>query len=298
MNNWIQTYTGREFYFGNHGPADFDILDIAHSLSNLCRFNGHTRTFYSVAEHSVRVLHYVRDRRESEWAKKFHDQVRRSPHLEAWALLHDAAEAYLGDVTKPLKELMTVKTRVEGFGWVPADYSDAEKQYQRKIGERFGLPEPGHKDCPLGYIGYHDYHMLAAEARDLLSEATVARWVDVGMASSIPTIEPWSPEEARRRFLDEAAKLGLMDPADHLQQTTKKVGEVSGASPRLHPCCGVQPEYKTENGGHGTPLDVLVCPKCGTRTRGCWGRDEADEAWQKRFDVGRDLPLASPEARP
>ncbi|MEM4379972.1 MAG: hypothetical protein QXL01_04720, partial [Thermoplasmatales archaeon] len=86
MEPWIETYSGKKFDY--LAQSELDIEDIAHALSNLCRFNGHTRVFYSVAEHSVNVSSMV------------------PPELKIAALLHDAAEAYIGDVPSPLKQLI------------------------------------------------------------------------------------------------------------------------------------------------------------------------------------------------
>jgi len=86
--SWIQTYTGKCFHPREPGPDDFDIRDVAHALSLLCRFNGHCRTFYSVAEHSVRVSRIC------------------PPAAALWGLLHDLGEAYVGDLPRPLKPLM------------------------------------------------------------------------------------------------------------------------------------------------------------------------------------------------
>ena len=86
--DWIQTYTGRKFSLINPKPEDVDIIDIAYSLSRQCRFNGHTLFFYSVAQHSLLVSQNV------------------SKENEKWGLLHDAAESYIGDIVKPLKNLL------------------------------------------------------------------------------------------------------------------------------------------------------------------------------------------------
>ena len=88
MTDWIQTYTGRKFHPLDPAMTDFDLRDIAHSLSLLCRFNGHCLRFYSVAEHSVRVSRILPD------------------DLKLWGLLHDAGEAYLTDLPRPVKGQM------------------------------------------------------------------------------------------------------------------------------------------------------------------------------------------------
>ena len=79
------TYTGKEFYPLDPNPADIDIKDIAHALSNCCRFAGHIKSFYSVAQHSVIV---------SELCE---------PENALAGLLHDASEAYLSDIARPVK---------------------------------------------------------------------------------------------------------------------------------------------------------------------------------------------------
>lgn len=85
--DYMLTFTGRHFRFDAFQPDDFDIRDIAHALSNVARFNGHTLTHYSVAQHSVFVsnLCLPEDAREG--------------------LMHDAPEAYMGDMVGPLKRL-------------------------------------------------------------------------------------------------------------------------------------------------------------------------------------------------
>ena len=90
---WIQTYTGKKFFPMNPKTEDLDIIDIAHALSMKCRFVGHTKQFYSVAQHSVIV----------SWNCS-------NPHL---GLLHDAAEAYLPDVPAPIKDLYTQHIEME-----------------------------------------------------------------------------------------------------------------------------------------------------------------------------------------
>jgi hypothetical protein len=83
--DWMQTFTGRAFYPLDPRPEDIDPVDIAHALSLICRYGGHSSRFYSVAEHCVLMSHAV------------------APEHALWALLHDATEAYLGDMIRPLK---------------------------------------------------------------------------------------------------------------------------------------------------------------------------------------------------
>ena len=85
---FITTFTGKKIDLRNPQPRDITIRDIACGLSKICRFGGQCSEFYSVAQHSVLVAHLVR------------------PEYRKYALLHDATEAYLGDVIKPLKVIL------------------------------------------------------------------------------------------------------------------------------------------------------------------------------------------------
>lgn len=84
---------GQMFDFANVDPDKIDIYDIAHGLANSCRYNGQTPSFYSVAEHSLNLVEFVKNR------------VQNPRSLMKAALLHDAAEAYMGDIVRPLKRL-------------------------------------------------------------------------------------------------------------------------------------------------------------------------------------------------
>ena len=90
---WIQTYTGRKFHPLRPRVAEVDVRDIAHALSLKCRFGGHCRVFYSVAEHSVRVSRVLEAK---------------GRELAVWGLMHDAGEAYLPDVGRPVKSFLRV----------------------------------------------------------------------------------------------------------------------------------------------------------------------------------------------
>lgn len=109
--HWTQTYTGKKFFPTKPSTDDVDIIDIARALSMQCRFNGHVTRFYSVAEHSVLVSRIVEDNysiaakgrwpydRDDPWGR------RACANICLKALLHDASEAYLGDMVRPLKML-------------------------------------------------------------------------------------------------------------------------------------------------------------------------------------------------
>lgn len=165
-DTWIQTYTGRQFWPLDPRPDDIDILDIAHALAMKCRFTGHTLNFYSVAQHSVIMARNC------------------PPALRLWALLHDAGEAYLPDVARP------VKRRLPGF-------QSLENRILRCIAKRFDLPWPMPDE-----IGVYDLRALATERQDLM--ATPPRpW------RTTDTIEPfaeklfsWTPTRAEAEFLE------------------------------------------------------------------------------------------------
>lgn len=106
---WIQTFTGKKYSLLNPQPEAVDIMDIAHALSMICRYTGHIDRFYSVAEHSFLLSYQVPE----EFA------------LEG--LLHDATEAYVNDLSKPLKELLP-------------EYNSIEAKHYEVISRVFGIP--------------------------------------------------------------------------------------------------------------------------------------------------------------
>ena len=93
----FQTYSGKLIDFNNVRAEDIDIRDIAHGLAHITRFGGQAQNHITVAEHSLTVASLVPDR------YKFN------------ALMHDSAEAYLGDIPKPLKNLLPDYTRIEKY---------------------------------------------------------------------------------------------------------------------------------------------------------------------------------------
>lgn len=149
MEPWISTSTGTKFYFENPTVDMIHIEDIAHSLAMTCRFNGHCRLFYSTAQHSLLVASGVYAHLAENRGSRFTDAEIK---IVRTALLHDAAEAYIGDMVAPLK-------------WVMPAFKEVEKRIEAVIWEKFDLD---HHCADL--IKYHDLRALATEARDLLTD--------------------------------------------------------------------------------------------------------------------------------
>lgn len=167
---WIQTYTGRAFEPLAPVAADVCIHDIGHALAMKCRFNGHCRRFYSVAEHSVRLSRLV------------------SPRWAFEALMHDAAEAYLPDVPRPIKPYIGT------YALRPArSFRALEHEILVIISGCFELVYPFPEE-----IHAADLRMLVTEWRDLM--APPPRSWGIGALPFAETIIPWSPEESEARF--------------------------------------------------------------------------------------------------
>lgn len=167
-HDWMVTYTGRKFYPTNPNPADIDIVDIAHGLSMICRFGGHVKQFYSVAQHSVMACELA------------------EPSVRLAALLHDATEAYIGDCIRPLK------VQLPQFNAVEAKVCAA-------ICERFGLKLTHSDKVAIKFI---DNTLLMTERRDL-TDSNHFRWIEELEAfKPLPfSINPVTQPEAEQAFL-------------------------------------------------------------------------------------------------
>ena len=169
VGGWMQTYTGGRYYPVDPLPSEVGIEDIAHALSMLCRFGGHCHTFYSVAEHSVHVSRLV---------PREHALV---------GLLHDATEAYVCDVPRPLKLSLPEYKNAEHLNWLA-------------IAAHFSLAS----SMPA-VIKHADNAILHVEQRVLMRPDPGRDWC-VGDVGPIDTrdvrIECWSPKWARETFFD------------------------------------------------------------------------------------------------
>lgn len=189
IGNWMQTIGGRAFYPLDPHPSDIDIQDIAHALSHICRFGGHCTEFYSVAEHCVRVSRAI-EAAGGTVAEMFE------------GLMHDASEAYLGDVVWPLKQAGAL-----------AGYKNIERRVEQVIADRFCLP---HEQSAI--VKRFDLVLLSTEKRDLMRdgvgredgakrEGTAAReklgaWHSDAFESLPERIDTMTPTIARMKFLD------------------------------------------------------------------------------------------------
>lgn len=142
--NWIMTYTGKHFHLADPKPEEVDREDIAHGISNICRFTGHTKYFYSVGTHSILCAEQAR--KDGMTAK-----------VQLYCLLHDASESYLADINRPLKELL---------GNI---YTDLEDVVMSAVWKHFNLPEPTDEEWTT--VKHYDNLMLAHEIGQLMINA-------------------------------------------------------------------------------------------------------------------------------
>ena len=174
---YLQTVSGRWVNPFDPDPGQLDAGDIARALANQCRFGGHSRVFYSVAQHSVIVSELV-EQRGGDVEDVFA------------ALMHDASEAYLGDMPHPLKHRSPLG----------AAFKDAEEHLERAIRDRFGIK----RDVPE--IKRADRALLATERRAFSAEDW--HWPELdGVEPLDLELTALSPDEAAEAFARRYAEL-------------------------------------------------------------------------------------------
>lgn len=163
QNGCIQTYSGIHIYPLHPDPKSINLKDIAHALSMLCRYNGHCKEFYSVAQHSVLVSRYV--------PKQYALQ----------GLLHDASESYIADLVRPIKKYFK-------------DYLLIEEGLMEAVAHRFDLLWP----FPV-IVKEVDRRMLVTEFRDIMGNQKINL---PDFEPFKERIEPMMPAAAEKNFLD------------------------------------------------------------------------------------------------
>lgn len=162
--DWMQTRGGCQFWPLDPRADEVQISDIASALSKLCRYGGQCLRFYSVAEHCVHVANHA------------------PAGFELAALMHDASEAYLSDVIRPIKSHLS-------------NYLEIEAGLERVIAERFGLTWPMPAE-----VKRLDTAILADE-RDQAMMPPPVPWSQTTEPPLGVTLQFWSPTRAEHEFL-------------------------------------------------------------------------------------------------
>lgn len=182
VKNTIRLRSGRYFDLRNPQPEQFTLGDIAGALSKMCRFGGQIDRFYSVAEHCVRCcVQAIGDGANADVCRA--------------ALMHDAAEAFIGDVVKPLKVMLPEYATVE----------DAVEHVIRRKYWLFALPDTA------AAVKEIDRAMLIAERKALFSADGVEWTGEKAVRQLAVKFECWEPEAAESQFHLHAAFLGITD---------------------------------------------------------------------------------------
>lgn len=170
--NYIETFTNKQYHFMNPSVSEVCIEDISQALSMSCRYSGHVKSFYSVAEHcciiSDKILDLTGDKSQA------YD-----------ALMHDASEAYLNDIPRPIKPHLDNYLSIEGM---------AERCIQKAL----------HCNPMNNLIAELDKNIVRDEAVQLFN--SIPSWVNDYESIGI-TVLSLTPEDAKREFLSRFERL-------------------------------------------------------------------------------------------
>lgn len=170
----IQTYSGD--FVNLMSTRLFNLEDIAHALSQMCRFSGHTRFHYSVAQHSVYVSLAMPVSR---------------PRLRLAALLHDAAEAYMSDISSPLKHVLP-------------DYKAIETSLLQRIFDHFGIGDLLVSPGAMDVVKKADLMMFATERDQLLKPNNSHYWdIIEDIPRAVIVLPEMSARDAKEMFISE-----------------------------------------------------------------------------------------------
>jgi hypothetical protein len=180
--NWMQTYTGKAYWPCDPKTEEVDIHDIAHALSLICRYTGHCKKFYSVAEHSVHVSHLV------------------PPEYAFYGLMHDAQEAYVNDIARPLKPSI-------------AGYQEIEEMNWRVICDKYRMPYELPRE-----VKEIDRRICMDEQAAIMGPSPFPWDKDLGLPTGIG-ICAWAPEKAEQMFIARFRETG----AAHVKRVLRDV---------------------------------------------------------------------------
>ena len=182
---YIGTYTGKHFHFLNPTEDEICIEDIAQALSMNCRFSGHVSKFYSVAEHCCIIADLV-------------EQADKDKREVLSALLHDASEAYICDIPRPIKPHLN-------------NYFEMELKIEKVIQSKYDIT------AKTELIDYYDYHICGEEARQLFLHTP--DWVKEFDRLENVKIHAWSPQIAKEEFLKRFNRLTGYVPTETPEET-------------------------------------------------------------------------------
>lgn len=169
------TYTGQEINLQSPDPETIRLMDIAHALGNICRYNGQCSKFLSVAEHSINCALYIRGQDLGQ-------------RLELLALLHDAAEAYIGDMARPLRTVLP-------------EFSLIEDRFMAAIYQALGVEPPDKWE--QAQVAAADQAVLSSEFAVLLPGGY--KYSDPGSGAGLIKFKHYPPRVAALQFMSTLA---------------------------------------------------------------------------------------------
>lgn len=175
LGDWTETYTGIKFWALDPKEEEINIFDIAHALSQTCRFGGHCSKFYSVAQHSILA---------AEEACKMGCDIT----LQIAALFHDASEAYLCDIPRPIKPSLS-------------NYKQIEENLMQCIFKYFNI-NVSYEDPIIKEI---DNNLVCSEAKYLI-KSKGKEW-NIPFTKHIEINEFWNCDRAEKEFIIRAFEL-------------------------------------------------------------------------------------------
>lgn len=170
INEYIETSSGIAFYPYSPRVEDININDVAHAISQLCRFGGHCRHFYSVAQHSI-------------WVAKYLKEIGAAPIVQLYGLLHDATEGYMVDIPSPIKKQLNL-------------YKRAEDKLHVLIWDALGIKQPSEEEWRQ--VKEVDVLLQHHEANCLLPKAS---WADKSIQLDIVMIQEEKISDVKEEFL-------------------------------------------------------------------------------------------------